>query len=216
MSSHAHSFSDPASWGDLPPELRGLPGRVLRDRYWQVGISSGTREDFYSQIEESKLTMEGLASTIRSSLRMVREVSYRLLYSMSLLGGALYNYKELPEPLAKALFTDAAALTIHQTGIILAGLPSLIYNCPPEARAHFIPPVLTAMFDFLDRKVSTEWERIDQRSKAAAPDDDLIEEMKDEAILRQLTNTSVQVVVRLLEPDPRESLPSRSSPSGQY
>ena len=138
---------------------------------------------------------------------MVREVSYRLLYSMSLLGGALYKYEELPEPLAKALFADAAALTIHQTGIILTGLPSLVFNCPPEARAHFVPPIVTAMFDFLDQKVSTEWDRIDQRSKAAVPDDDLVEEMKDEAILRQLTNTSVQVVVRLLEPDPRKFIP---------
>ena len=181
--------------------MRGIPARVLRDRYWQVGISTGSRDEFYSQIEDSKLTMEGLASTIRSSLRMVREVSYRILYSMSLLGDALYKYEELPEPLSKALFIDAAALTVHQTGVILTGLPTVIYNCPAECRSYFVPPMVTAMFDFLDRKVSTEWERIDQRRNAATPDDDLVEEMKDEAILRQLTFASVGVVVRLLDPD---------------
>ena len=201
----AHSFSDPASWGELPPDLRSVPGRVLRDRYWQVGISSGSRDDFYSQIEGTKLTMEGLASTIRSSLRMVREMSYRVLYSMSLLGSALYDYEELPGPLSEALFVGASALTIHQTSVILTGIPAVIYNCPAHARAHFLPPLVTAMFEFLDQKVSTEWDRIEQRNKAAVPDDDLVEEMKDEAILRQLTNTCVQFVGRLLDTDSSES-----------
>jgi exportin-5 len=197
----AHSFSDPRSWGELPLQLRDIPSRVLRDRYWQVGITTGSREDFYSSIEESKSTMEGLASTIRGSLRMVREASYRLLYSMSLLDDAIYKYEELPVPLAKAFFTDASALTIHQTSVILTGLPSLIYSCPAECRPHFIPPILTAMFEFLDQKVSTEWERLDRARTNAGPDDDLVEEMKDEAILRQLTQTCITMVVRLLDPD---------------
>ncbi|MCJ1378061.1 hypothetical protein MMC17_001157 [Xylographa soralifera] len=208
----AHSFSDPASWSELPLELRGIPARVLRDRYWQVGISSGSRDDFYSQIEETKLTMEGLASTIRSSLRLVRETSYRLLYSMSLLGNTLYDYQGLPEPLSRAVFGNASLLTIHQTGMILAGIPPIIYNCPPHARAHFVPPLLIAMFEFLDQKVSTEWNGIEQRKGAGGPGDDLVEEMKDEAILRQLTNTCVSFVVRLLEPDsPNSSQPSSTS-----
>ncbi|MCJ1390853.1 hypothetical protein MMC18_003714 [Xylographa bjoerkii] len=208
----AHSFSDPASWSELPSELRGIPARVLRDRYWQVGISSGSRDDFYSQIEETKLTMEGLASTIRSSLRMVRETSYRLLYSMSLLGNTIYDYDGLPEPLSRAVFSNASALTVHQTGMILAGIPPIIYSCPDHARAHFVPPLLIAMFEFLDQKVSTEWARIEQRKAAGGPDDDLVEEMKDEAILRQLTNTTVSFVVRLLEPDaPVSQQPSPSS-----
>ncbi|MCJ1432586.1 hypothetical protein MMC27_001943 [Xylographa pallens] len=208
----AHSFSDPASWSELPLELRGIPARVLRDRYWQVGISSGSRDDFYSQIEETKLTMEGLASTIRYSLRMVRETSYRLLYTMSLLGNTLYDYQGLPEPLSRAVFGNASFLTIHQSGTILAGIPPIIYSCPPHARAHFVPPLLIAMFEFLDQKISTEWNRIEQRKAASGPDDDLVEEMKDEAILRQLTNTCVSFVVRLLEPDaPTSSQPSPSS-----
>ncbi|MCJ1398650.1 hypothetical protein MMC11_001851 [Xylographa trunciseda] len=207
----AHSFSDPASWNELPLELRGIPARVLRDRYWQVGISSGSRDDFYSQIEETKLTMEGLASTIRGSLRIVRETSYRLLYSMSLLGNTLYDYEGFPEALARAVFSDASALTIHQTGMILAGLPPIIHSCPPHARAHFVPPILIAMFEFLDQKVSTEWERIEQRKAASGSNDNLVEEMKDEAILRQLTNTCVGFVVRLLEPD--SSVSSKPSPS---
>ncbi|MCJ1285753.1 hypothetical protein MMC26_005094 [Xylographa opegraphella] len=207
----AHSFSDPASWSELPSELRGIPARVLRDRYWQVGISLGSREDFYSQIGETKLTMEGLASTIRSSLRMVRETSYRLLYSMSLLGNTFYDYQGLAEPLSRAVFGNASLLTIHQTGMVLTGIPPIIYSCPPHARAHFVPPLLIAMFEFLDQKVSTEWSEIEQRKAASGPDDDLVVEMENEAILRQLTNTCVSFVVRLLEPDAPTSAPSLRS-----
>ena len=122
---------------------------------------------------------------------------------MSLLGNTLYDYQGLPEPLSRAVFGDASLLTIHQTGMILAGIPPIIYSCPPHARAHFVPPLLIAMFEFLDEKVSSEWDGIEQRKAASGPDDDLVEEMKDEAILRQLTNTCVSFVVRLLEPDPR-------------
>ena len=123
---------------------------------------------------------------------------------MSLLGDTLYDYEGLPEPLSRAIFSNASALTIHQTGMILAGIPPIIYSCPPHAQAHFVPPLLTAMFEFLDQKVSAEWDRIEQRKAAGGSDDDLVEEMKDEAILRQLTKTCVSFVVRLLEPDSRK------------
>ena len=186
----------------LPPELRAIPGRVLKDRFWQVGISTGSRDDFYARVEGSKSTLEGLASAIRGSLRLVRETSYRIILNMSLLGDTLYTYEELPQPLSEALFDSAGALSIHQIGVNLETARQIIEHCPPKARSHFLRPVLIAMFGQLDSKVSSEWDKIEHRKSQASADDDLLEEMKDESILRQLTFNSVSLVVHLLDPNP--------------
>jgi exportin-5 len=119
---------------------------------------------------------------------------------MSYLGDVLYRFEELPVPLSKALFAGAGPLSTHQTGIIIDMIRPIIEHCPPDARAHFLSPIVTAMFTHLDFKVGIEWEKIEERNKAAAVDDDLMEEMKDESILRQLTYNCVTTVARLLDP----------------
>lgn len=178
--------------------------RILTDRFWQVGISQGSRDEFYAKVGDTRTTMEGFASSIRATVRTVRETGYRLLYYMSLLGEHFYSFEDLPEPLARALFTDAWALSPHQMAILVDMIRPIIDNCPVKSRNHFLPPILSALFERLDRKASSEWERIEARSKAASEDDDLTNEMKDESILRQLTMASVMLVVGLLEP-PRPS-----------
>ena len=181
--------------------MRAIVGRILTDRFWQVGISSGSRDDFYAKVGGTKATLEGLASSIRATLRAIRETGYRLLFYMSLLGEQIYLYEELPKPLSKALYTDAYALSTHQTAILVEMTRPIIENCPASLRGHFIPPMLVALFTQLDRKVSDEWDKIERQSKAASLDDNLDEEMRDESILRQLTFTSVMLVVSLLDPN---------------
>ena len=122
----------------------------------------------------------------------------------SFLGETIYRFEGLSGPLSKAVFEHSNALTTHQTGVILEMMRPIIEHCPPSARGHFLTPLLTAMFDSLDRKVRAEWNIIDQRNKAANEDDDLVEEMKNESILRQLTFNCVTIVVRLLDPGDRK------------
>lgn len=198
--SQSQAFHDPANWSDLPPEMLDVVRRILTDRFWQVGISQGTRDEFYARVGETKTTMEGFASSIRATVRTVRETGYRLLYYMSLLGEHFYSFQELPGPLSQALFKDACALSPHQMTILVDMIRPIIENCPSKSRSHFLPPILSLLFAQLDHKASLEWERIEQKSKAAAEDDDLTCEMKDESILRQLTMASVMLVVGLLEP----------------
>lgn len=174
--------------------------RILTDRFWQVGISAGSRDDFYAKVGGTKTTLEGFASSIRATMRAVRETGYRILYYMSLLGKHFYGYKELPEPLSRALFSGACALSTHQMAVLVEMIRPLIDNCPAGLRGHFLPPILAALFQQLDRKASTEWDRMDQRLETASEDDNLADEMRDESILRQLTFTSVMVVVGLLDP----------------
>jgi len=198
--SRSQAFHDPANWSSLPLEMQDVVGRILTDRFWQVGISQGSRDDFYAKVGDTKTTMEGFASSIRGTVRSVRETGYRLLYYMSLLGEHFYSFEELPVPLSQALFKDACALSPHQMAILVDMIRPIIDNCPEKSRSHFLPPILSALFEQLDHKASSEWERIEERSKAAAEDDDLTNEMKDESILRQLTMASVMLVVGLLEP----------------
>jgi exportin-5 len=205
----SHLFSDPSSWVHGSPDLQEVLRRILKDRFWQVGISSGSRDEFYTKVEQTKQTLEGLASSIRGSLRFVRETSDRLVATLSLLGDGFYSLDDLPVPLSRALFERSVALSTHQTGMLIETVKPIIDNCPVDRRSIFLTPLLTDMFKSLDKKVRTEWVRIDQYNRAASEKDDLVEEMKDESILRQLTFNCVTVVARLFDPNDR-TFPSLS------
>lgn len=201
MIKQAHAFHDAANWKDLPPEMSGIVHRMLTDRFWQIGISVGSRDEFYAKVGDTKNTVEGLASSIRATVRAVRETGYKLLCYMGLLGEHFYSYKELPQPLSAALFTDAHALSTHQMAILVETIRPVIENCPVASRSHFLPCILAGLFEQLDRKASDEWDKIEQRTRNSEGRVSLDEEMRDESVLRQLTYTSVMLVVGLLDPN---------------
>ncbi len=120
--------------------------RVLTDRFWQAGISEGSKDDFYTRVLEKKGTLEGLASTIRGSVRFVREFCYSIIYCMSRLDLQFYGFGELPGPLAHALFADSFCLSAHQVINLLNLVRYLVDHCPVKLRDHFLPPILAACF----------------------------------------------------------------------
>lgn len=212
--SQAHAFHDPAKWTDLPPEMKSIVGRFLTDRFWQVGISSGSRDEFYARVGETRMTLEGLASSVRATMRAIRETGYRVLSHLSLLQDQFYGFEDLPEPLARALFTDACALSTHQMSVLVHTIGPIVVACPAKSRAQFLPPIITGLFEQLDRKASAEWDRIEHKTNSSTADDNLSDEMRDESILRQLTYTSVMLVVSLLDPQKPRKLIENSSPRG--
>ncbi|KAL9000828.1 MAG: hypothetical protein Q9169_000582 [Polycauliona sp. 2 TL-2023] len=218
MIRQAHAFHDAANWKDLPPGMSGIVRRILTDRFWQVGISVGSRDEFYAKVGDTKNTVEGLASTIRATVRAVRETGYKLLCYMGLLGEHFYSYKELPAPLSAALFTDAHALSTHQMAMLVDTIRPVLENCPVASRSHFLPPILAGLFERLDRKASEEWDQIEQKTRISGGRVSLDEEMRDESVLRQLTYTSVMLVVGLLDPNnpnPPDSKPANGvAPNG--
>ncbi|GBF62964.1 hypothetical protein TMEN_5574 [Trichophyton mentagrophytes] len=201
--SHAHAFHNPDNWEGLPEDMRSIVGRILTDRFWQAGISSGSRQEFYSKIAGSKTTLEGLSSSVRGKVRAVREACYSVLFSMSRLENYFYGFPELPVPLSQALYKDAFSLSSHQFSVLLNISRCLIDDCPSDARADFLPPMMSALFSQLDQKVTSEWDMI-QRRRIGVVDDDLTEEMKDESILRQLTYSAVIMVASFLDPEREE------------
>lgn len=180
--------------------MRPVVGRILSDRFWQAGISSGSRQEFYAKIASSKATIEGFSSSVRGKVRAVREACYSVLYSMSKLEEHFYGFEELPMPLSEALYRDSISLSSHQFSVLLNVSRCLIDDCPARFRARFLPPMMSTLFIQLDEKVTSEWDVI-QRRRNGMVDDDLTEEMKDESILRQLTYSAVIMVASLLDPN---------------
>lgn len=181
-------------------DMRPLVGRILTDRFWQAGISEGSKDDFYARVTGTKTTMEGLASSIRSSVRTVREACYSMLWCMSRLDVDFYGFSELPGPLAHALFGDAHYLSSHQLIALLNVVRLLVDDCPVEVRDHFVPPILATCFTQIDAKCSAEWEKLAEKQQSAGDGDSLTDEMKEESILRQLTHTAVMMIGGFLDP----------------
>ncbi len=180
--------------------MQFIVGRVLADRFWQVGISEGSKDDFYARVIEKKGTIEGLASTIRGTVRFVRETCYAIIYCMSRLDVQFYGFNELPGPLAHALFSDSFCLSAHQIINLLNLVRYLVDHCPVQLRDHFLPPLLAACFQQMDAKIKSEWDKLDRQQAVQSTGNALTEEMKAESILRQLTYNAVVMVADFLDP----------------
>ncbi|KAG9242792.1 armadillo-type protein [Calycina marina] len=198
---HAHAFHNAENWIGLPTEMRPIVSRILTDRFWQAGISEGSKDDFYARVSGTKSTLEGFASSIRGAVRTVREACYGILWCMSKLDGDFYGFSELPEPLAHALFADTHCLSSHQLISLLGVVRMIIEDCPLSLRDHFVPPILATCFTQMDNKCSSEWTRLTQKQVTVNNEgDNLTNEMKEESILRQLTHAAVMMVGGLLDP----------------
>ncbi|KAI0893167.1 ARM repeat-containing protein [Annulohypoxylon nitens] len=197
---HAHASHTADNWVGLPPETRSIVGRVLTDRFWQAGISEGSKDEFYARVLDKKHTLEGLASTIRGSIRFVRENCYAIIYCMTRLDVQFYGFSELPGPLAHALLADSFSLSAHQLINVLNLVRYLVDNCPVPLRDHFLPPILAACCIQMNSRINAEWAKLDQQQAVKSGADALTEEMKAESILRQLTYASVMMVADFLDP----------------
>ncbi|QUC18798.1 uncharacterized protein UV8b_03039 [Ustilaginoidea virens] len=198
---YAHATHNPASWTDWPTERRGMVDRVLCDRFWQSGISEGSKDDFYARVLDKKKTMEGLASTIRGSIRFVRETAYAIIYCMSRLDLQFYGFDGLSGPLSDALFSDSTWLSTHQQNNLLNLVRYLVDDCPVDHRTRFLPQLLTACFRQTDAKIHGEWDKMEKQETTVVEDEaGLKEEMKAESILRQVTYTAVMMIADFLDP----------------
>lgn len=180
--------------------MQSIVGRVLTDRFWQAGISEGSKDDFYARVINKKNTLEGLASSIRGQIRYIREFCYSVIFCMSCLEQQFYGFEELPGPLAHALFADSHCLSPHQLIALLNLVRLLVDVCPVELRHHFLPPILSSCFQRMDAKIKSEWDKLEQAGNVQAAADELTEEMKAESVLRQLTYSAVMMIADFLDP----------------
>ncbi|ERT02767.1 hypothetical protein HMPREF1624_01069 [Sporothrix schenckii ATCC 58251] len=214
---YGHASHNQSSWTLLPEEMRSSVGRLLTDRFWQSGISEGSKDDFYARVMERKGTMEGLASSIRSTVRYVRETAYSILCNLSRFSVQFYSFDGLPEPLARALFGNALFLPPHQIIGLLNLVRFLVDNCPVEFRGQFLPPLISLCFQQTSSKLVQEWGRIDQQQEIKTDGDGLTEEMKAESILRQFGYCAVIMMADFLDPTRvNDSSPEPANAEAKY
>lgn len=199
-SSHAQAFNNSENWSQLPEEMQLIMKRVLTDRFWQAGISTESRDDFFAKVTNSKTSYEGFASTVRGATRQIRETSYYIIYGLTRFRDFFYGIPNLPTPLSQALYGNARALSAHHLAVLLDMSAQLIEGCPSHLRYQFLPPVIAGLFGVLDSKITGEWDAISRRIAEVGEDDNLGDEMKTESILRQLTYKAISLVSALLDP----------------
>ncbi|KKA28011.1 hypothetical protein TD95_004848 [Thielaviopsis punctulata] len=205
---HAHASHNPSNWHSLPQDLRApIVSKVLSDRFWQSGISEGSKDDFYNRVLDKKDTLEGLGSSIRGSIRFVRETAYAIIYCLSRMDTLFYTLPDLPKPLAQAMFSDSLFISSHQQISLLNLVRYLVDDCPVENRENFLPPVLEACFVQMDTKINSEWQDLANQQSVKSGSDELTEEMKAESILRQVTYTAVVMVADFLDPNKKNPTP---------
>ncbi|KAF2716188.1 hypothetical protein K431DRAFT_235895 [Polychaeton citri CBS 116435] len=205
MLKHAQAFHNPNNWAQLPDEIQLVVKRTLQDRFWQSGISSESKDEFYARIAGSKTSFEGFASTVRGAMRNVREQGYHLIYLMTKFEESFYGLgEELSGGLSSALFDDARYLSANHLHPVINLVTGLVQRCPPHHRTVFLPQILKQLFTVMDAKIVGEWETIAAvaaRDDGARDNDELSDEMRTESVLRQLTYSMVSFVTFLLDYD---------------
>ncbi|EHY58529.1 karyopherin [Exophiala dermatitidis] len=212
LTSYNHQLHNPAAWPNVnTPELQALIRRVLRDRYWQSGISSGSMNEFHSKVKSTRSTIEGFASSVRGRIRNNLEQCYSILHTLGRLGPAFYSLQQLPEMMAEAAINTAAPLSPHHFSVMIQMLPKLIDECPPEHRQHFLTPILSSLLQQMDAKLTEEWVKMDERKQTKHEEENLNDEMRDDSVLRQTTYKAVNLVAHWLNPKREAQLRTKKS-----
>lgn len=133
-------------------------------------------------------------------MRSIRESSYYIIVSLCRFRHYFYGIADLADPLSKALFGDASALSAHHMSVLLNVSTHIIEGCPADLRQEFLPSMIDGLFRELTGKISTEWDSVNKQTVEAGEGDDLTDEMKSESILRALTYSAVSLVAILLDP----------------
>lgn len=198
--SYNHRLHDVSSWPNLPVEMRGVAQRILQDRYWQSGITAGTMHDFYAQVKSSKNTVEGFASSFRARIRNNLEHSYSIIHTLARLGDTFFNIPNVPETMSQTILSTSEFLSTHHFATLLSMLSKLVDDCPPVHRQRFLTPLMSNLLIQIDRKCTSEWQKLDARQISKSGEENLSDEMREDSILRSLTQRAVNMVAAWLDP----------------
>lgn len=192
------AYHNPANWTSLPTEVQTFVKYSCMERFWQVGVSTQTRDQFVDENVRAMHTLRDFADSVGHIIRYTREYAFLTLGSISQLEETMYEIPGMATNLWMALAGDSAGITSHSwRHMISLVLRNVIKNCPvhlmPNFLGEFLPPLLTK----LDQVLMEKWERVHQNGAMLVGDEDdasLSEEMMEEHLLRQLT----AIVDRLL------------------
>lgn len=211
LTRYNHQLHDPSRWPNVSPIMQPVIRRLLRDRYWQSGISAGSMNEFHNKVKSTRSTLEGFASSVRGRIRNNLEQCYSILHTLGRLGDSFYSLQQLPSMIADAAISTADPLSPHHFSVMLQMLPKLIDECPPGRRQDFLTPILVALLQQMDTKLSIQWSAMDQRKQTKHDEENLSDEMRDDSVLRQTTYKAVNLVAHWLNPKREQQLSTKKS-----
>lgn len=195
------AYHNPSNWVDLPSEVQNFVKYSCMERFWQVGVSVQTRDEFVDENVRAMNTLRDFADSTGHIIRYTREYAFLALGSISQLEDTLYSIPNIATHLWTALAKESEGITSHSwRHMISLVLRNVVKNCPQQLiepfMSEFLPPVLSKLDEVLNEK----WARIYKTGlqmtdeEEIFDDSNLSEEMMEEHLLRQLT----AIVDRLL------------------
>ncbi|KAK9241260.1 armadillo-type protein [Lipomyces kononenkoae] len=197
------AYNNPENWEDLPLEVRSFVRDSCAERFWQVGISLQSRDEFVEDNVKAAQTLRDFADSLGHMLRYTREYAFLALGSITQLESTLYEIPAIGTALWRALAGQPQGITLHAWKHLVAFVVRpVVRNCPPELREVFFPDFLPAMLTQLEGVIGARWDELMRRGLIGQVEEDdvLSDEMMDEYLLRQFSNVVDRLLIDLVGP----------------
>lgn len=192
------AYHNPNNWADLPLEVQSFVKYSCMERFWQVGVSTQTKDEFVDENVRAMHTLRDFADSVGHIIRYTREYAFLTLGSISQLEETLYEMPGIATHLWTALAGDSTGITSHSwRHMISLVLRNVVNSCPVHLIKPFITEFLPPMLTKLDEVLTEKWNKVyatGVQLVGGEDDESLSEEMMEEHLLRQLT----AIVDRLL------------------
>ncbi|KAJ8100486.1 armadillo-type protein [Lipomyces tetrasporus] len=201
--SQIEAYNNPENWDNLPLEVRSFVKDSCVERFWQVGISLQSRDEFVEENVKAAQTLRDFADSLGHMLRYTREYAFLALGSITQLESTMYEIPGIGATLWAALAGQPQGITLHAWKHLVAFVVRpVVKNCPPELREAFFPDFLPAVLTQLESVVGSRWEDLTRRGLIGQveEDDALSEEMMDEYLLRQFSSVVDRLLIDLVGP----------------
>lgn len=185
------SYHNPENWRDLPDEVQSFVRYSCQERFWQVGVSTQTKDEFVDESVKAMHTLRDFADSVGHIIRYTREYVFMTLGSISQLEETIYEIPGMPHNLWNALAGDSAGISNHSWRHMVSHvLRNIVKNCPIDHLQSFMTEFLPPVLRKLDEVLTDRWNRVYHKGiqlEGGENDDSLSEEMMEEHLLRQLT-----------------------------
>ncbi|KAK9480436.1 armadillo-type protein [Lipomyces japonicus] len=201
--SQIQAYHNPHNWTALPPEVQSFVKASCAERFWHVGISLQSRDEFVEENVKAAQTLRDFADSLGHMLRYTREYAFLTIGSITQLEQTMYEIPEVGVTLWRAVAGEAKGISLHAWKHLVAlVVRPAVRNCPIEFRERFIPEFLNVALPYLDMMLLENWDSLTRRGLTGKTEEneELSEEMMEEYLLRQLTTVVDRFLIDLIGP----------------
>lgn len=191
------AYHDPENWKSLPDIVQSFVRESTKERFWQMGVSIQSRDEFLEETVKAMHTLRDFADSVGHVIRYTREYVFLSIASIAQLGDTLYTIPNIATVFWKAATTEKVGITLHSwKHLISVTLRPIIKSCPLECVESFMTELLPQVFVTFDELIVSRWEKVYiSEFKEDEDDQELSEEMMEEHMLRQTTQAILRVLL---------------------